>query len=85
MGEARGIAGSDVPEQEGIFLCDSEDEAEFFLMFNSGDGLLDLWAVEGVQQDELIESSEHFYFVVRSIPASQVSLVRQDIDPPEFE
>ena len=85
MGETLGIAGSDGPEQEGIFLCDSADEAEFFLRFNNGDGPLDLWAVEGVEQAELIESPEHFYFVARSIPASQVSLARQDIEPPEFE
>jgi hypothetical protein len=85
MREARGIAGSDIPEQEGIFVCHSEVEAEFFLMSNNGDGPLDLWAVEGVEEAELIESPEHFYFVARSIPASQVSLVRQDIEPPEFE
>lgn len=85
MREARGIAGSDIAEQEGIFLCDSESEAEFFLRFDNGDGPFDLWAVEGVDQAELLESPEHFYFIARPIPPSQVSLVRQDIEPPEFE
>jgi hypothetical protein len=82
---ARGVAGSPVPEQEGIFLCSSEFDAEFFLGFDNGDGPLDLWAVEGVEQTELIESPEGFEFVARPIPPSQVSLVRQDIEPPEYE
>jgi len=85
MREARGVAGSAAPEQEGVFLCSSEHEAGFFLRFNNGDGPLDLWSVEGVEENELIESPEGFEFVGRPIPPSQVSLVRQDIEPSEYD
>jgi hypothetical protein len=45
MGLARGIAGSLVPESEAIFLCNSVEEAEFFVEMAQGEGV-DIWAVE---------------------------------------
>ncbi len=35
MGAAPGIAGSLVPEKEGVFLCRDEFEADFFVRINN--------------------------------------------------
>lgn len=82
MEAARGIAGSTGPEQDGIFLCFSEAEAGFFIGMNGTGGPVDLWAVEGIDLSELIESPEGFLFLPRPIPPSRLTLVRRDIEPP---
>jgi hypothetical protein len=50
-------------------------------MNNTG-GPVDLWAVEGLDRSELVESPEGVLFVPRPIPPSQLTLVRRDIEPP---
>ena len=79
MGDIGGIAGSGAPEQEGIFLCLDESEADWFISMNAPGGLLDVWAVQGVQESELVESPEHHFFLPRPIPSSQIALLHADI------
>lgn len=81
MKTARGIAGSTAPEQAAIFLCFSELEAGFFIDMNNTGGPVDLWAVEGIERSELVESPEGFFFVPRPISPSRLTLVRADIEP----
>jgi hypothetical protein len=83
MNAARGIAGSTAPEQNGTFLCFSELEAGFFIDMNNTGGPVDLWAVEGIDRSDLVESPEGFLFLPRPIPPSQLTLVRADIEPPD--
>jgi hypothetical protein len=78
MGAARGIAGSATPEQEGCFVCDERD-VEWFIWLNNTRGTVDVWAVDGVSDDEVVESPEGYYFVPRKIPPDQVELLRRDI------
>ena len=82
MKAARGIAGSTAPEQDGIFVESSEWHADWWLRINNTGGPLDLWAVEGIDPSELVESPEGFFFVPRPIPRSQLTLVRTDVEPP---
>jgi hypothetical protein len=53
-------------------------------MNNTG-GLVDLWAVEGIDRSELVESPEGYFFVPRPIAPEQLTLARTDIDPPPEE
>ena len=41
-----GIAGSTAPEWPGIFLCDSLEDAHFFVVIGSRRGPVDTWEVE---------------------------------------
>lgn len=86
MTAARGIAGSDRPEQQGCFLCLDEFEADWFVEMNNTGGPVDVWAVAGVDPDDLHESPEgHFYLPRRVTPADLV-LLRRDIPPhPEVD
>ena len=78
MGTVRGIAGSDRPEAEGVFLCRGEFEVGFFIRFDATELPVDVWAVEGVDEDELVESPEGFVYVPRPISPQQLTLVRRD-------
>ncbi|MGV8875160.1 MAG: hypothetical protein ACOH2Q_21700 [Rhodococcus sp. (in: high G+C Gram-positive bacteria)] len=81
MGAARGIAGSRRPEQEGCFLAASEWERDWFVGMNNTGGPVDVWEVRGVDDDDLQESPEYFYFLPGVIPISQIRLSQRDIEP----
>lgn len=79
MGAATGIAGSVGPEQEGCFLCRGDWEADWFVRMGSHWGPVDMWAVVGIEESELLESPEGHYFVPFAIPRSQLTLVRKNL------
>ena len=81
MGDARGIAGSDEAEESGCFLCRDEAEAEWFARFTAPGTPLDIWAVDGVDESELIETDDGFVYLPRPIPPRQLTLVRGDVEP----
>lgn len=79
MSGVRGIAGSRQPEQEGIFLCQDEREVDWFLGFSGPGGPLDVWAVDGVDDGDLIRSPEGHLYVPYAIPPERLELVRADV------
>jgi hypothetical protein len=81
MRDARGIAGSRQPELDGVFVCLDEFEVDWFVRMNNTGGPVDVWAVDGVGDDEIVESSTGHYYVARPIAATQVRLVRTDLPP----
>jgi hypothetical protein len=76
MAAARGIAGSDSPEQQGCFLC-LDDEVEWFVGMNNTGGPVDVWAVDGVDPSELRESPEGYFYLPRRIAPAALELVRR--------
>jgi hypothetical protein len=56
MKDALGIAGSVQPEQEDCFLCLHEGEVSWFVSMNNSGGSVDVWAVGGVEEAELVTS-----------------------------
>ncbi|MEE4540352.1 hypothetical protein V2S66_00025 [Streptomyces sp. V4-01] len=80
MGAAPGIAGSARPEAEGVFLCRGE-ETEFFLRINNTGGPVDLWSVDGVDEELLLDNGSGFFYLPGRIPAARVRLVRSDVPP----
>ena len=81
MSSARGIAGSVEPEQAGCFLCVDEWEMEWFIEMNNTGGPVDVWAVEGVDEAQLVESPEGHSYLPRRIPADRLTLLRVDLPP----
>jgi hypothetical protein len=81
MGTAPGIAGSRRPEQNGCFLCRDEAEVEWFLGMNNTRGPVDVWAVDGLALEALIESPEGHYYLPAVIPPEQLSLLRTNVKP----
>jgi hypothetical protein len=81
MADAAGIAGSTEPEQVGFFVCREEDEAEWFVRMNNTRGPVDVWAVSGLDPEELIESPEGYLYVPRRVPPKCLRLIREDIPP----
>ncbi|MGW5655143.1 hypothetical protein [Streptomyces humi] len=81
MGAARGIAGSRRPEVEGTFVCRDEEEAKFFFGINNTGGLVDLWSVEGIVEESLLDNGNGFFYHPGRIPAARVRLVRTDVPP----
>ena len=75
MGAARGIAGSPVPEVEGVFLCRDLDEVQWFSAF--GDDAVDVWAVE-VDEVDLVTAPEGYFYVPGVVARSAITRV----DPP---
>ncbi|MEV4939297.1 hypothetical protein [Streptomyces zaomyceticus] len=79
MGTAPGIAGSRRPEVEGIFVCRGEEEAGFFLQINNTDGPVDIWSVDGIDEESLLDNGNGFVYLPGRIPAARVRLVRSDV------
>jgi hypothetical protein len=79
MADAPGIAGSRRPEEEGCFVCMDEFEVSFFVRGNNTGGPVDVWAVEGVKEEELVTPANGFQYVPRRIPPTQLSLYLRDL------
>ncbi len=77
MGAAAGIAGSSSPEVEGVFLCRDIGEVQFFMGIRNGVDA-DVWAVDGIDERDLVESPEGFAYLPARI--TRDALTR--IDPP---
>lgn len=80
MAAAPGIAGSREPEQKGCFLCRNENEAEWFLGFPEP-GTCDVWAVDGVNESDLVESPEGYMYLPGRVPPERLELLRTDVPP----
>lgn len=80
MGTSRGIAGSTHPEVEGIFLG-MEADVDFFTRINNTGSAVDVWAIDEVDEDALLESPNGYYYVTGAIPADRLTLVATDIPP----
>ena len=83
MGAAPGIAGSPRPEQEGCFLALDEREADYFVEMNNTGGPVDVWAVDGVDEETLVTSGEGYDYYPGVISAARVRLLREDVSPVE--
>lgn len=80
MDFARGIAGSGSPEQDGIFLCQHEEDVEYFVRMNNTDGPVDVWSVEGVDDLELLDNGNGYFYFPDVISPDRLTLVYADID-----
>ena len=79
MGGVSGIAGSPVPETEGVFLCRDEIEADWFVRLNNTGGPVDVWLVEGLQPGSLVDNGSGFEYVRHKIAAADLTLLRRDL------
>lgn len=80
MNSASGIAGSTRPEVDGVFVCTGEYDIDFFVRLNNTSGPVDVWAIDGIDE-ELIESGTGFFYIPHEIPREALTLVSQDIPP----
>lgn len=80
MGLARGIAGSTRPEVEGSFLC-SPMEVDWFVRMNNTGGPVDVWAVDGVNLEHMVESPNGYWYLPAAIPAERLTFLHQAIRP----
>jgi hypothetical protein len=77
MGAARGIAGSASPEVEGCFLLDDEWSIDWFIeTINNTGGPVDVWAVEGIEPDQLVENGSGYFYFPDRIPRSSLTIFR---------
>jgi hypothetical protein len=81
MGAARGIAGSDEPEEDGVFLCLDEFDANYFVDMNNTGGPVDVWAVEGVNQEQLLTTQSGYNYFPAPIPPERLTLIELQPDP----
>jgi hypothetical protein len=85
MDAAPGVAGSPVPEEDGVFLCRDESEAGFFVGMNNTGGPVDVWAVTGIDEQRLVTTGSGFCYFPAQIPRGQISLADwpSDVPPPQ--
>jgi hypothetical protein len=84
MGAARGIAGSSAPEQAGCFLCLNEFEMEWFVKtINTTGGPVDVWAVDGVDEKDLVESPEGALLLAQADRRAPPHALAQHCPPPD--
>jgi hypothetical protein len=75
MGAARGIAGSTVPEADGVFLCPDEFTVGFFVRMNNTGGPVDVWAVSGIDKEQMSDNGSGFFYFPGRISPGQVTLI----------
>ena len=78
MSDAPGIAGSSSPEVAGVFLCVDRHEADHFVRLNNTGGPVDVWQVDGIEVDELIDAGSGYLFLPRPVPSALVRLTVLD-------
>jgi hypothetical protein len=61
------------PEADGVFLC-QEFHVGFFVRMNITGGPVDVWAVSGTFEDQMIDNGSGFFYFPSRIPATQVTL-----------
>ncbi len=81
MGAARGIAGSQTPEQEGCFLAFDMFTVDWFLRFDATTLPLDVWEVADVYVSSTLESPEGYQYLPGVIEPQRLRLVRTDVWP----
>ena len=74
MADAPGIAGSRQPEEEGCFLCMNDFEVSFFVRINNTGGPVDVWAVEGIN-DEACHATKRVSVRAKAHPTHPAELV----------
>jgi hypothetical protein len=74
MSDAPGIAGSTAPEIEGIFLCTDVGEADYFVRLNNTGGPVDVWQVDGVEVEQLLDAGSGYWYLPRPVPPASVRL-----------
>jgi hypothetical protein len=70
-----------MPEQEGCFLCGTEWEVDWFARMNNTGGPVDVWAVDGVDERDLLESPEGFLYLPGTVPPDRLTLLRAAVPP----
>ena len=79
MGAAPGIAGSTRPEADGIFLSADEWDADFFVRMNNTGGPVDVWQVDDVDADLLVDNGNGFFYLPGRIAADRLTLHQRDL------
>ena len=79
MGDVRGIAGSNRPEEEGCFLCRDRQEADWFVPMNNTGGPVDIWAVDNVDPRELVDAGSGYSYLPGAILRDRLVLIEQDL------
>jgi hypothetical protein len=83
MGAARGIAGSPRPEVDGCFLAE-EGEIEWFVHMNNTGGPADVWAVDGVDEGDLVDNGNGYFYLPQVIARASLTLIHSDLPPGDW-
>jgi hypothetical protein len=79
MGVAPGVAGSTRPEADGIFLSTDEWHVDYFVRMNNTGGPVDVWQVDGVDADRMLDNGNGYLYLPGRIPADRITLVQRDL------
>jgi hypothetical protein len=52
---------------------------DYFIEMNNSGGPVDVWAIAGIEESALVESSNGFRYFRAPIPADDLTLVRRDV------
>jgi hypothetical protein len=81
MTTSPGIAGSREPEVDGIFVCPDTSTVDFFVGLNNTGGLVDVWAIDDVDQSHLVKTSSGFSYLPYRISPERLTLLSQASPP----
>lgn len=85
MKTAPGIAGSREPEVAGVFVCLDKFTVDFFVRVNNTGGPVDVWAIDDVDQSNLIETASGFSYLPARIGAEHLTLIDQSLPMVELK
>jgi len=79
MSDAPGIAGSSSPEVAGVFLCVDRFEADYFVRVNNTGGPVDVWQIDGIKLEELLDAGSGYVYLPRPVHPRLVRLTAGDV------
>jgi hypothetical protein len=79
MGAAPGIAGSTRPEADGVFLSSEDGDVDYFVRMNNTGGRVDVWQVDGIDADQMLDNGNGYFYLPGRIPADRITLVQRDL------
>jgi len=77
MFHAQGIAGSREPEVDGIFVPLDYFAAEYFVRLNNTGGPVDVWAIDDVEEADLVEPDSGFSYLPYRLGPQRLTLLNQ--------
>jgi hypothetical protein len=60
----------------------AQEEIDWFLTMNNTGGAVDVWRVNGVEEDQMIEGPNGHWYLPEPVPPSQLTLEMTDLPSP---
>jgi hypothetical protein len=74
-GRCSGYRRKHHPEADGIFLSTEDWDVDYFVRMNNTGGPVDVWQIDGVDADQMLDNGNGYPYLPGRIPADRITWV----------